>query len=130
MDTPKTEFRSKRIAGLFTETWEQLPQADRRIILDRLTLISDRPGLCPAGKGIERNYLGFAQYLPWHSKFVVWLNGPRLARRKPETTKGTIAHELAHVFCCHDSKDIDGENEAQERLTIWGFDLNLKGTGA
>lgn len=118
---PKTEFKSKRLAALFAETWAELPAKDRRAILGRLFLVTDSMVYCPPD-----NQSPAPGHAPGYVHVnTLWLSAQRLARRKPEYVRDVIAHELAHVFLEHaDNPNLEPgqmESAAIERVKTWKF---------
>lgn len=96
-------IESERLARLFDETWNSLPDAERDILKNRIVTIHDgRAGLAtnhhlPPPDGVE--ILAQAQPIV-PDIYNIWLN-PELEKETDHMIKSVIAHELGHVFWNH-----------------------------
>jgi len=129
------KLRSKRLAYLFTEVWERLPETDQALLSKRTRLVLDDLGFLP------KAYLsawGVAMGIGVKKSIsIVYLNPRKLPRQPDHFIRYVIAHELAHIFCDHldqlffspltDSDSETGresfEVEADRQARRWGFPI-------
>lgn len=122
-------LRSKRLAELFAEVWERLPETDQALLAERTRLVLDNPSVLPTaysptwgaamGIGVKKSIA------------IVYLSPRKLPRQPNDFVRYVIAHKLGHIFCGHldqlnDSTDEEGEkfeSEANERVSVWGFPI-------
>ena len=130
----KIKLRSKRLARLFAEVWERLPEADQALLSHKTKLVVDNPIFLP--KENLRHIRVWATVIVIgvrKSIAILYLNPQKLPRQSDDFIKYVIAHELGHVFCGHidelfssASDDLTREafeSEADERASTWGLPL-------
>ena len=131
----KISLRSKRLAQLFGEVWERLPEADRALLTERTRLVVDNPDFLPAG---QIPVWGAAIGIKFRKSIaIVYLSPRKLPRQTDDFVRYVMAHELAHIFGGHteqlflsplnDSTDQKSqerfESEANEQVRVWGFPI-------
>ena len=129
------KLRSKRLAHLFAEVWERLPEKDQTLLSNRARLVLDNPNFLPKG---QRPVWGAAMGIGVKKSIaIVYLSPRKLPRQSDNFVRYVIAHELAHIFCEHvdqlffsaltDSTCKEDqaafEVEANEQVRRWGFPI-------
>jgi len=128
----KIKLRSKRLARLFTDVWERLPEADRALLSDRTRLVIDDPIFLPKENLRQVPVWGAVISVGVRKSItIVYLSQRKLPRQSDDFVRYVIAHELGHVFCGHtgelfssSSDDLTHEafeSEADERARVWGW---------
>jgi len=129
------KLRSKRLAQLFGEVWECLPEADRALLAHKTRLVVDAPVFLPkenlsvwgaaVGIGVRKSIA------------IVYLSPRKLPRQSDDFVRYVMAHELAHIFCGHldqlflppltdstlEANQEKFESEADERVSAWGLPI-------
>ena len=130
----KIRLRSKRLARLFADVWECLPEADRALLSHKTKLVVDNPIFLP--KENLRHLRVWATVIVIgvrKSIAILYLSPRKLPRQSDDFVRYVIAHELGHIFCGHIdelfSASSDGlpleafESEADERASAWGLPI-------
>jgi hypothetical protein len=127
------KLRSKRLAQLFTEVWDRLPEADRALLSERTRLVVDNPNVLPKG---QRPAWGAAMGIAVRKSIsIIYLSPRKLPRQADDFVRYVIAHELGHIFCghtdqlllsplndaAHEESQERFEKEANEQVSLWGF---------
>jgi len=129
------KLRSKRLAQLFAEVWEHLPEADQALLSKRTRLIVDNPDCLPKGQ-ISVWGAAFSVQVR-KSILIVYLSPRKLPCQSNQFVRYVIAHELAHIFCGHldqlffspltdstlEAYQEKFESETDEQVRRWGFPI-------
>jgi len=132
------KLRSKRLAHLFAEVWEHLPEADQALLSKQTRLVLDDPVFQPKEEAHRKTVWGIAISLGVRKSIaIVYLSQRKLPRQSDDFVRYVIAHELGHIFCGHTddlvsshSNDLTDdecpdlfETEADEQASVWGFPI-------
>jgi len=125
---------SDTLKSYFDEVWRKLPPDDQLLLGDRITLITDDTDFVDTYfQTDERLVWGKAISVPSPKGFVciIYYNWSKeeLENLIVEFIKGSIAHELAHVYLGHvymtppeSTKEYEKyELEADSQVKKWGF---------
>src|SRR5688572_18383119 len=131
-------LRSKRLAHLFAEVWERLPEADQALLSKQTRLVLDDPVFLPKEDAHQKTVWGMAISIGVRKSIaIVYLSQRKLPRQSDDFVRYVIAHELGHIFCGHTDKlfsplptDLTKEvgeeifeSEADEQASVWGFPI-------
>jgi hypothetical protein len=86
-------LRSKRLALLFAEVWERLPEADRETLSGQIRLVLDDPLFLPEGNNSAALSVGVRK-----SIILVCLSRYRLQRQPDSRVIYVIAYTLVHLL--------------------------------
>jgi len=129
-------LRSKRLAHLFTEVWEHLPEADQALLSKQIRLVLDDPVFLPKEYAHQKTVWGMAISIGVKKSIaIVYLSPRKLPRQSGDFVRYVIAHELGHIFCGHTGDLVSShpndltddewpnlfETEADEQASVWGF---------
>lgn len=129
------KLRSKRLAQLFGEVWERLPEEDRALLSEWTRLVVDNPNFLPKG---QIPVWGAAIGIKFRKSIaIVYLSPRKLPRQTDDFVRYVMAHELAHIFGGHteqlllsplnDSTDEKSQErfelEANKQVRVWGFPI-------
>jgi hypothetical protein len=129
------KLRSKRLAQLFSEVWQGLPEADRALLSKRTKLVVDNPNFLPKG---QIPVWGAALGIKFRKSIaIVYLSPRTLPRQSDDFVRYVIAYELAHILCGHIGQlflsPLNGttqeeyqerfESEANEQVSLWKFPI-------
>ena len=129
------KLRSKRLAQLFAEVWERLPEKDRALLSNRVRLVLDNSNFLPKG---QRPVWGAAMGIAVRKSIsIVYLSPRKLPRQSDGFVRYVIAHELGHIFCGHldqllfsplndaiyDESQERFEKEANMQVHLWDFPI-------
>lgn len=121
------KLRSKRLAQLFAEVWQHLPEADRTLLASRTRLVVDNPNFLPKS---YRPIWGAALAIGVKKFIVIVYLSPRKLPRQPDDfVRYVIAHELGHIFCGHMDQLLNDDRQegfvaaANEQVNRWGFSI-------
>jgi hypothetical protein len=89
------KLRSKRLAQLFSEVWNRIPQRDRDSIASRAPLIVDNPLFLP--KNHRPVWGAFICVRLRRSIAILYLSPRKLPSQSDAFVRYVIAHELAHA---------------------------------
>jgi|GEM_PF-1420027 len=131
-------LRSKRLAHLFAEVWEHLPEADQVLLSKQTRLVLDDPVFQPKEYARQKTVWGMAISIGVRKSIaIVYLSRRKLPRQPDDFVRYVIAHELGHIFCGHTdelfsplpsdlTREADEEifeSEADEQASVWGFPI-------
>lgn len=119
-------FTSEYAKSAFRATWRKIPKRDRRILENRIWLVTDAPYLLL--NDVVENHI---ESTPELGGLAIRVDGGNCCVFVNSRNAGAmtmarfvIAHELAHVFLNHfdDAKPIEiEESEANLQAQSWGF---------
>ena len=118
-------LRSKRLARLFVEVWEHLPEEDQALLSSRTRLVVDSADFLPKG---QRPAWGTVISITFRkSVTVLYLSQRKLPRQSDDFIRYVIAQLLAYIYCGHvenvncEERQDEFETEAQARVKQWGL---------
>ncbi len=132
------KLRSKRLAQLFTEVWEHLPEKDRALLAQKTRLVLDNPNFLPITHSHQTALWGAALGIGVKKSIaIVYLSPRKLPHQSDKFVRYVIAQKLGHIFCGHieqlflsphTDSPLEGCQErfvweADRQASLWGFPI-------
>jgi hypothetical protein len=114
------KLKSKRLALLFAEVLERIPEQDRALIYERTRLVMDNPNLLPNG---QRPTWGATIGISFRKTIsIIYLSPHKLPQQPDDFIRYVIAHQLAHICFGHtenSSEESVLDIEADQKARLW-----------